>query len=47
MVEDGRLAGNLADGQLIPRKIDRVMLRRPASWILLKLALFRGGEGLY
>jgi len=31
IVEDGKLAGNLGDGKLVPRKIDPVMLRRPAS----------------
>jgi hypothetical protein len=46
MVEDGWLAVNFADGQLIPRKIDAVMLCRPASWILRKLALFRGGRAI-
>ncbi len=31
IVEDGRLIGTTSDGQLIPRKIDPVILRRPAS----------------
>jgi dihydropyrimidinase len=31
IVEDGQLLGNLGDGQLIPRKIDPVILRRPAD----------------
>ena len=31
IVEDGRLAGQLGDGRLVPRKIDPMMLRRPAS----------------
>jgi dihydropyrimidinase len=31
MVEDGQMRGSLGSGQLIPRKIDPVMLRRPAS----------------
>ena len=31
IVEDGRLTGALGDGRLIPRKIDPVILRRPAS----------------
>jgi dihydropyrimidinase len=31
MVEDGRLLRELGDGKLVPRKIDPVMLRRPAS----------------
>jgi hypothetical protein len=31
IVENGQLAGKLGDGQLIPRKIDPVVLRRPAS----------------
>jgi dihydropyrimidinase len=29
IVERGRLLGTLADGRLVPRKIDPVMLRRP------------------
>jgi hypothetical protein len=31
IVEDGKLLGNLGDGRLVPRKIDPVVLRRPAS----------------
>jgi dihydropyrimidinase len=31
IVENGRLAGSVGDGKLIPRKIDPVILRRPAS----------------
>ncbi|HKV55555.1 MAG TPA: amidohydrolase family protein [Candidatus Binataceae bacterium] len=31
IVEDGKLTGKLTDGQLIRRKIDPVVLRRPAS----------------
>ncbi len=31
IVEDGRLTGTIGDGQLIARKIDPVVLRRPAS----------------
>jgi len=31
IVEDGRLAGTLNDGQLVPRRIDPAMLRRPAA----------------
>jgi dihydropyrimidinase len=31
IVEQGRLLGTLNDGRLVPRKIDPVMLRRPAS----------------
>ena len=31
IVESGRMTGALTDGQLIPRKIDPVFLRRPAS----------------
>jgi dihydropyrimidinase len=31
IVESGQLSGKLGDGQLIPRKIDPVVLRRPAS----------------
>ena len=30
IVEDGRMVGQLGDGRLIARKIDPVMLRRPA-----------------
>jgi dihydropyrimidinase len=30
IVENGRLAGQVGDGQLIPRKVDPVVLRRPA-----------------
>jgi hypothetical protein len=30
IVERGRLHGSLADGHLVTRKIDPVMLRRPA-----------------
>jgi dihydropyrimidinase len=31
IVENGKLAGSLGDGKLVPRKIDPMMLRRPAS----------------
>jgi hypothetical protein len=31
IVENGQLLGKLGDGQLVPRKIDPVVLRRPAS----------------
>ena len=31
IVESGRLTGELSDGQLVPRKIDPMILRRPAS----------------
>ena len=31
IVESDQLSGKLGDGQLIPRKIDPVVLRRPAS----------------
>ena len=31
IVENGRMTGKLGDGQLIPRKIDPMILRRPAS----------------
>ena len=31
IVENGELSGRLGDGQLIPRKIDPVVLRPPAS----------------
>jgi dihydropyrimidinase len=31
IVEHGQMTGTLADGQLIPRKIDPMILRRPAS----------------
>ncbi len=31
IVENGQMVGRLGDGRLIPRKIDPVMLRRPAS----------------
>jgi hypothetical protein len=31
IVENGRMAGRLGDGKLIQRKIDPVILRRPAS----------------
>ncbi|HTT75568.1 MAG TPA: amidohydrolase family protein [Candidatus Binataceae bacterium] len=31
IVEDGQLLGTLGDGRLVPRKIDPVVLRRPAS----------------
>jgi hypothetical protein len=31
IVENGHIMGKLGDGQLIPRKIDPVVLRRPAS----------------
>lgn len=30
MVEDGQFYGNLTDGQFIPRKIDPLILSRPA-----------------
>jgi dihydropyrimidinase len=30
IVEDSRLVGSVGDGKLIPRKIDPVILRRPA-----------------
>jgi dihydropyrimidinase len=30
IVENGRLSGDTRDGQLIPRKIDGAVLRRPA-----------------
>jgi hypothetical protein len=31
IVENGRLTGELSDGRLVPRKIDPMILRRPAS----------------
>jgi len=31
IVENGKMMGELGEGQLIPRKIDPVILRRPAS----------------
>jgi len=31
IVENGRLGAELAYGQLIPRKVDPAVLRRPAS----------------
>jgi hypothetical protein len=31
IVENAQLAGILGDGKLVPRKIDPLMLRRPAS----------------
>jgi hypothetical protein len=31
IVENGKLLGKLGDGQLVPRKVDPVILRRPAS----------------
>jgi hypothetical protein len=31
IVENGRMAGQLSDGLLVPRRIDPVILRRPAS----------------
>jgi dihydropyrimidinase len=31
IVEDGKMAGKLGQGKLVPRKIDPVILRRPAS----------------
>ena len=31
IVENGQLSGKLGDGHLVPRKIDPVVLRRPAS----------------
>jgi dihydropyrimidinase len=31
IVEDGRWTGAIGDGRLIPRKIDPLVLRRPAS----------------
>jgi hypothetical protein len=31
LVRDGKMLGQLGQGKLIPRKIDPIILRRPAS----------------
>ena len=31
LVENGQMLGRLGDGRLVPRKIDPLILRRPAS----------------